>query len=835
MHKHLSIALLVLLLPRAALAASLTVRDTIAGLGTTAEIQGWKNNQRAAITVTPPYGPAWNVALDDRGTARIGGEDLHTAGTYTVEGSPANGEHGVSTTFTVLPDSFNPRSSAIESDTDVVDTDGSTATIRVIARDRYGNALSGRRFAVISGRTSDHIEQSTGETDQRGEQLFTLSTSAPGPMDLRAMDLISGKLVDGSLAINAESWAVGGNDWGAGSKLLASLYAPRAATNSYATSALSGRRFFGQVGSSFDVVHRFEIRPDRNAKEVALFEPLSFDIAAMDRNGNVVEDYTGTVQIYTTDPEALVPSEVRFAPGDFGVKRLSLSLRFQTPGEPNAIGELTHVIRVEESGSCSTPGSPNCVFGEYELIVRGVDGNGDPARSISVSSPQQDGNVGGTNITVEGKGPPFINIVVAGGVRDVQGETDQDGRFAIAVNLDERQMDHTLRVRDASGRYDSGNIRVHLDALPPTFGDITFDPVTPEVGSPASVRVVSEPGLGSASIDVNGTETVLQESRSASGTYSGIFTPTTPGPTTAIVKLTDAAGNTNETRMQISISAQSLPTVTGVRALGKIEQIELTWNPVEDPSVEGYRIYVGTEPKNYSNYLDSPDPRAGATVGGLKPGMTYYFAVTALGADRESKNKSMETTGVPLGLKLTVTPQDGSLLIEWASLGEDAPLSSFILEYGVDPGDFSEKRMLSGDLRAYTLRDLLNNVTYYLRLTPVTTTGDTLKDLAAEGQGTPAATGRGFRPTAADPVPVGFTVNGPGGSMKPSVPQVPSIPRTGTVHSGAPKTPDVGFPPIAWWIAGAGAVIAFSIHLQRRKTMRLTMAFLQKMEAQYRN
>ncbi len=845
MRKHLSIALLFALVPQVALSAALIeIPDTVAGLGTTMVFKGMEAGNAIDITVVPPYGPetVLTAQTDSTGSAsvRIEGSALTVAGDYNVEAKGTKNIAPAVSAFTVLPDSIDAQQSTLEAGSDVLSADGTDIlTVRVIARDRYGNPVAGRRFALISSRSEDQITAATSETDAEGEQMFEVSTSAAGVIDLRAMDLISGKLITGSLQIAAEGWAMGGNDWSTGSRMLAAMYGSRPSANTYAPANLAGRRFFGQVGSTFDVVHHFEIRLDRDVKEVTVYEPLSLDISAVDRNGNVVEDYTGTVQIYTTDPEALLPSEIRFTPGDFGVKRLSLSLRFQTPGEPNMIGEPTHVIRVEESGSCAAPGSLSCVFGEHEIIVRATEGGGDSGRNITVSSPLPDSTVSSDTITVEGKGPPFINIEVTGGLRDVQGETDDTGQFAIGIELDTRKMDHTLRVRDASGRYDSGNISVRLDKIPPEAGEVVFDPPSTEVGSPVAVRVLSEAGL-TAVLVLGENETKLTESRTASGTYSGIFTPTIVGPTMAIIRLTDGAGNTGETRVQLSISAQALATVTGIRATPKIEQIDLSWNPLEDPVVEGYRIYVGTEPKNYSSYLDSPDPRGSATVGGLKPGTTYYFAVTALAGDRESRSKSIEVTAVPLGLKLDVTPQDGALLIEWSSLDEDTPLSTYKLEYGVENGNLTEIRMINGDLRAYTLRDLLNDVNYFLRLTPITTTGDALNDLAAEGQGSPAATGGGFHPTAADPVPFGIIGSGigtgPSYSSLPSKPGTPpSIPPSGTVHSGAPETPGTGIPPIAWWIAGAFSTVAFYVQMQRRKTMRVTLQFLQSMEAQYRN
>jgi hypothetical protein len=297
----------------------------------------------------------------------------------------------------------------------------------------------------------------------------------------------------------------------------------------------------------------------------------------------------------------------------------------------------------------------------------------------------------------------------------------------------------------------------------------------------------------------------------------------------AILHAIDAAGNTGDARVQLTVIPKPLPTVTGVRATPKIEQVDLTWTPLEEP-VDGYRIYIGTESKNYSSYLDSPDPRGGATIGGLKPGSNYFFAVTALKGDRESRDKSIEISGTVLGLTLDTTPQDGGLLLEWSSLDTDIPLSSFILEYGVDAGNLTEKRTLNGDLRAYALRDLLNDVNYLLKLTPVTTTGDLLEDLAAEGSGTPSGTGIGFKTTPVDPVPFSTTIGRPGPTGGGH-----AAPPSGTVHSGAPSTPGVGLPPIAWWIAGSLAALAFYIHWQRRKTMQMTLQFLQSMETQYNN
>lgn len=836
MLKHLSLTLALLIIPRIALSAGiLEIADTIAGIGTTVTLRGAEPNASVPVSVVPPYGPtiALSAKTDAMGTAhvRIDGADTEVAGQYAVTADGGNGSASIHGIFDVNPDSIDGMASTLETSGVSLQANGSDEiTVRAVMRDRYGNPVPSRRIELISNRPGDAVGALTGETDDRGEQLFSVRTVEPGVIDLRAMDLLSSKLLGSSVTLQAKSlYGIGGNAFaGAGRTSTASAWAP-SPSYGYGPTSNAGRRFYGQIGNTFDVVHTFEIILDRGVKEVAVYDPLSLEIRAVDRSGNVVEDYTGTVQIFTTDPEALLPSEVRFTPGDFGVKRLSLSLLFQTPGEPNTIGKPTHVVRVEEVGTCASPSSINCVFGELEVIVGGGSVTGDPERRITVTTPVPGGTVNTPNITVEGKGPPFVNLEITGGAQDVFGETDSDGKFAMEIDLDSRLMEHTLRVRDVSGRFDSGNIRVVLDSTAPEIGEVTFDPSSPEGGATVTVTVQSEPGLPSTIIVIHETETKLAPSKTLSGTYTGTFTAPGVGSTMAIVRATDSAGNEAQARIQLTVVPQALPKVTGVRATPKIEQVDLTWSPVDDRAVDGYRIYVGTESKDYSSFLDSTDPRGGATIGGLKPGTTYYFAVTAMQGDRESKEKSHEVSAIALGLTLDITPQDGGLMLEWSSLDTDIPLSSFILEYGVEVGNYTEKRTLNGDLRAYALRDLLNDVTYALRLTPVTTTGDLLEDLAAEGQGAPVATGNGFQPTPADPVPFSTTIGGPvSGATR-------SIPSSGTIHSSAPSTPGVGLPPIAWWIAGSLATVACYVHWQRRKTMQMTLRFLQTMETNYRN
>jgi len=177
------------------------------------------------------------------------------------------------------------------------------------------------------------------------------------------------------------------------------------------------------------------------------------------------------------------------------------------------------------------------------------------------------------------------------------------------------------------------------------------------------------------------------------------------------------------------------------------------------------------------------------------------------------------------GIRLAVTPQDASLLIDWSTLATEAPLSSFILEYGAEPEKFTEKRFLNSELRNYTLRNLINDVKYYLKLTPVDVTGQIIEDLSATAEGTP--NGQGFSITPGDEVPFDTTIR--------------TITRTTTatvappdVHRSAPHTAATGLPTVAWWALAGSAAAGLMFYWNRRRKLHATAAFLQAMESHYK-
>ncbi len=71
----------------------------------------------------------------------------------------------------------------------------------------------------------------------------------------------------------------------------------------------------------------------------------------------------------------------------------------------------------------------------------------------------------------------------------------------------------------------------------------------------------------------------------------------------------------------------------------------LSWDPVNDPTVQGYNVYYGTSSRHYQTYANA-GPHTTYTVTNLQPGTTYYFAVTAYNSAGES-DYSDEVSATP--------------------------------------------------------------------------------------------------------------------------------------------------------------------------------------------
>lgn len=828
------LAFLLLCVPVTTSAVAFDVMDTVAGLATEVVVTELQPGTQVELAITSPIGDSHGYTLNvgDHGIAHtwLAGSDLHVAGNYKV----AVTDHLGKTTagaITVYPDSIDPLRSFIEIASDQADV-GEEVVATVVLMDRYGNALSARSVELLSSRPGDLVQAITRETDMYGEQQFIVRASESGEIALRAIDLISGKALQSAatLVAGTSAAAVGGPTEVAYTAPVHQVPQQQFYRgNPYSANLLSDPEpqvpqynpYRAQLSDPprFDHI-KIEIigQEKEEVPSVEQYKAQSMLMTAVDQYGAPFYDFTGNVYLATTDPDATLPSFgiYNFAFENEGQLMLTLGLKFASSGKQ---------IMVLTERPDEIPEDLNQALGFLELNVEPKQVVIQEDQKINITGPAEGIMMATTEVTITGKGPSFINIMVEGGMEVVESETDRQGNFSVPITLDPSKTEQSITVKDKDTPANFAETTFSLDVTAPVIDSIAFTPSNPIEGTDVLVVVESEPGLQDITIDIAGETYQLMSTDPESGKYQKLFAAADEADTfTATVSAVDAQGNVGTGKSELDVALRGLPQVQNVIAEAQINAIALRWDPVTDDEIDAYRIFVGTSADDFDFELNSEEefpgytldtdrPTAAATVAGLRPGTTYYFAVTALEGARQSEEMSDLVSTTVLGVKLSVTPGDGSLFVEWNSLQQDIPLSNFLLEYAdapeilTDPAREEERevRTLNGQLRAFTLRDLLNGVTYFLKLTPITTTGEKLEDLAADGQGTPI--GAGYTPGSSDPVPPALRKSAP-----PTPRPVTEIPLS-----------EEGVPLWMLWSILAVSIGAFHVYL-RRKRPQVTVA-----------
>ncbi len=91
---------------------------------------------------------------------------------------------------------------------------------------------------------------------------------------------------------------------------------------------------------------------------------------------------------------------------------------------------------------------------------------------------------------------------------------------------------------------------------------------------------------------------------------------------------------TNAPASQTSIAISTPAPAQFFRVISS-NSVTLAWDPVPDPSVLGYKVYVGVDPGIYTNSVDV-GLRTMAVLPNLQPLCHYHFAATCYNASFES-------------------------------------------------------------------------------------------------------------------------------------------------------------------------------------------------------
>jgi hypothetical protein len=812
----------------ASAAGSITARSMVAGIGGSVSFSGFQTNAAATLSLRGPNGEQFALPLsfDGRGngTVTLPGERMLVAGSCVIN-VVSNGSTIANASLEVLPDTVDPSRSTVSVDRKTFAPDGrDTAIVTAVLQDKFGNPLASRPITFIPSRSDVTLRMQANVTDAKGSIAGSIITKNPGAVTIRVFDLLSAETLDATATLMAIdpmlAQAVGGyQDDGTynGVPQNQAVYPqypmpyapyPYIPYGSPYNASLFYNPYNAQLAPS-SVVDHFDVQ--LNNVSPMTNDALNLTVTARDRQNNVVEDYVGDVVVFSpTDPTATMPGsgltdsgegKLSFLGRNRGVVSAVLSVVFRRGGP--------QTIRVEDRKGAQP------IAGELTVTVRGPDVIPE-ANRINVTTPKKNAPVRSATLNVEGDGPKFSNlrVKILGGAEDsFFGESDASGHFSIPVTLKSGVNSFVLRVQsEPNGKFDSGDIPFTLKTSAPQVQSVTYAPEKPQENDSVLVTLLTEAG-DKVVMKISGQEIPMAENAGKPGTYQVGITAPAPGKYQPIFTITDPAGNVTQERGSFEVRQKGLQKVEGLTAEARSKSVFLSWKPLTGAT--SYRVYVGTAADNFLA-IDTNQAVTSALIKDLEPATLYYFAVTAINGERESAEKSDIVTATPQGLKLKVTPEVSALRLQW-DLPTQIELSAFVLEYGVDEKKLTERRLINAELRDYALRDLLPEVTYFVRVTPVTVEGNVLSELAVSGKGK-VLPFDGFHPAAGEGT--GFDPN----SLPPP-----------DLHTGAPLITGVtGLPKPAMFAALAFAAfgtLAFTV--RRRRTQ--TAAFLSAMDRHYRS
>jgi hypothetical protein len=183
-------------------------------------------------------------------------------------------------------------------------------------------------------------------------------------------------------------------------------------------------------------------------------------------------------------------------------------------------------------------------------------------------------------------------------------------------------------------------------------------------------------------------------------------------------------------------------------------------------------------------------------------------------------------------MTMSAKPGKDSVLLEWTKM-PTLPLDHYTLEYGVEEGQYSEKRTIDGASLSTVVHDLIGDVTYEFKLTPTTVTGKTMPELAVIAR---ATVGSGpFIPSAADPVPpeiIGWTHSG-ANLLPPPATTTPEPPQQ---FEDIPTNPSSGISStVLWCTLLLGIGFTFLLWRKIAQERSATRAFFDSMQQRYRS
>jgi hypothetical protein len=399
-------------------------------------------------------------------------------------------------------------------------------------------------------------------------------------------------------------------------------------------SLLDVRRAYAQ-GSTIDAFEFDEI----DEEEVEIGDPISFTIRAVDSDGEIVEDYEGTVTFESDDDDTLLPTDYTFEPADLGEHEFTLALTI--------LNEGTQTIEVMDT-------EDETIEGELEITIGDiVDEDEGPVATIELDSPLS-GTYSSTTQTVSGTTRGDSTVTIFDG-KSVVGSvnTDDNGDFSYQVTgLSEGKHEiHILSEHIPTGEtMDSEKVEVVIDISPPVLSKISIDPSEPvEEGDSFTVNVETETEAEVSVVINNLSYDLTEQTR---GKYAGtLVAPQEKGEYSITVIAQDSFGNegTYPGEATLTVKPKKKP-IANVLAISEEEGIELAWDLFTNAS--RYKISFGQSTGNYTQQIVTIDSTPSWSIRNLEGGKDYFIQIEALDSTGQVISLPSEETSATALMKV---------------------------------------------------------------------------------------------------------------------------------------------------------------------------------------
>lgn len=310
-------------------------------------------------------------------------------------------------------------------------------------------------------------------------------------------------------------------------------------------------------------------------EEAKIWEALDITISAVDKNSEIVTDYTWDILVFSeSDPNAEFPNDLAensysFTNVNEGSVKFENAIKFTNVGKQD--------VYVYDLNNENIVG-----FAEAQLSEAKTEKNVD----ISILSPENGVTLGKNNITVSGTTRKNHQVrIIINNETDVFTTSNEEGIFEKDIDsLPQGTNTFQAEILNADNEKigESQKIEIKLDSETPEFKRISITPSGEvEAESEINIEVVSNIGLAEVSVIINDVIARLTE------TKDGIYTTKTLAPNEAgeyPIDVTLKNEFANETREQgvetlIVIAKPDLKAAWDKETKEKIvENIELTNN-----------------------------------------------------------------------------------------------------------------------------------------------------------------------------------------------------------------------------------------------------------------